>query len=300
MASPRRFASVVALALACQAARSEALNAVASQGDLAVPGRAAASSPADSGQPLLPGFLQEPRVESLRTSPVRLERDRTVLGVAWLEGRSVQSLAVFFAPFDGSTWGPAEQVAGPGPGSQTALAGAALSDGSAVLAWSRYDGEDDEIFWSRREPGGRWSPARRAHQDNSAPDITPTLAAVGKDLLLAWSRFEDGEYRVVLARLGTEGFLEAAPIGPPGAGFPFLKGEGNRALLLLREFRSPGWSVVELDRLGSVLRWAHWKTLRAERPGVESLPTGVRLHWEGETGTIPWHPATPPPVRPTP
>src|SRR5690606_27472122 len=113
-----------------------------------------------------------------------------------------------------------ERVAAPGPGSQLALSGAVLRDGSTMLVWSRFDGEDDEIFWSRHD-GRRWSaPARLAH-DNRVPDVTPVVAPLGDGAVVAWSRFGQGTYHLTTAHWSrAAGWSAGERTGPRGSVHP--------------------------------------------------------------------------------
>ncbi len=128
-----------------------------------------------------------------RRGAVLLAREGRLHGMAWLEGDGDRGLSVRAAAWDGERWGAPEAVSRIGPGSQLALTGAVLAKGSWVLAWSAFDGEDDEIVWSRRSAEGRWSPVRPVSEGNSVPDITPTLAAAGDGALIAWSRYDGNE-----------------------------------------------------------------------------------------------------------
>ena len=119
------------------------------------------------------------RIGAIRHDPQPLVADGELAGLAWLEGQDLRSLAVRFARWDGEGWERPRTIAAPGPGSQLALAAAQLADGSWLLAWSRFDGGDDEVVWSRSAgpDGASWSPPRRIAADNAVPDVTPALAA---------------------------------------------------------------------------------------------------------------------------
>jgi len=183
----------------------------------------------------------------LAASPVPLASEGRLLGLAWLAGPGLRQLGVRFASWDGSEWSASEVVAGPAPGSQLALQGTVLSDGSALLVWSAFDGQDDEIYWSSRE-NGRWSTAQRLGDDNRVPDITPAVAPLGDGALVAWSRYQDGEYRLVTSRLGADGWSRPEPAGPPGSLYPFLTPGGSGLLLTYRDARAGDWTVLDLDR----------------------------------------------------
>lgn len=207
-------------------------------------------------------------------------------GMAWLEGNDDRSLAVRAAEWNGHAWNAVEPVSRPGPGSQIALAGAVLSDGSWLLAWSAYDGEDHEIVWARRTAQG-WSPARPVSKGNAVPDITPTLAAAGTGALLAWSRYDGESYRLQLARFetgsGKDGsWKDERPIAPSGSFHPSFRGAPDHLYLLHQSALPNSWSVVELAPSGKVLRRSAALSALMERPVLsEDTEGGLRLRWLG-------------------
>lgn len=210
-----------------------------------------------------------------RRGPVFFVEDGTLQGMAWLEGNDDRSLAVRAAEWNGHAWKAVEPVSRPGPGSQIALAGAVLSDGSWLLAWSAYDGEDHEIVWARRTAQG-WSPARPVSKGNSVPDITPALAATESGALLAWSRYDGESYRLQLARFDSNTWKDERPIARSGSFHPSFQG-----LYLLHETAGPSsWSVLELAPSGKVLRRASALSALTERPVLtENSAGGLRLRW---------------------
>lgn len=204
---------------------------------------------------------------SLVGSPVPLAAGGELLGLAWLAGPDPQRLEVRFAPWTGggrpgdpadqelSGWGAPEVVAGAARGSQLALAGAVLRDGSALLVWSAYDGEDDEILWSLYS-GGRWSEPARLAEDNAVPDVVPAVAPLGSSsdggALAAWSRFDGREYTLVTARWTGEGWSAPEVAAPPGSLYPTLHAGGDGAALLYRDARRGAWAALRLDAAGRV------------------------------------------------
>lgn len=197
-------------------------------------------------------------------------------GLAWLEGETRESYAVRYSPWTGAGWGPVEAVAAPGPGSQLALGALAMGDGRLLLVWAGYDGEDDEILYALRGPDGRWSAPARVAEDNSVPDITPAVAAgAGAEggALVAWSRYDAGQYRIALARFDGERFRPARLVGRPGTLFPSFEAPGpaGEPRLLYRNARPPGWTLAELDRSGAV---THQYSVAARD---ERRPTSVRV-----------------------
>lgn len=218
---------------------------------------------------------------AVRDQPVPLVAGGHLLGLAWLEGSDSRSLAVYAAAWTGSSWGVAERVAAPGPGSQLALTGAVLEDGSWALAWSRFDGMDDEIFWTARQ-GGRWAAPARVSADNQVPDVLPALAAVGSGAVLAWSRYDGNDYRLVLARIEGGAVRGERMVGEAGSlDATFVAGAGSTRLLY-KSTAPNGWAVLELDRAGRITSRGLVETAERSRPVLVGEPGNLpRLRWPG-------------------
>lgn len=184
---------------------------------------------------------------ALVATPAPIVVDGRLVGMTWLAGDAPRQLAVRYAAWLGDGWGPSETVAAPGPGSQLAAAGAALPDGSILVVWSAFDGEDDEILWSLRS-GGSWSAAARVAADNAVPDITPALALDDGRPLAVWSRFDGKGYSLVLSRFASGSWSEPTPVAPTGSLFPRLRTSAEGLLVVYRDVPASGWSVVRLDR----------------------------------------------------
>jgi hypothetical protein len=173
-------------------------------------------------------------------------------------------------------------VAAPGPGSQLALATATLTDGRVLLAWARFDGRDDEIYWAVQEGSG-WSEAQPLSAD-STPDVTPALVATPRGALAAWTSFEDGQYRVAVARFDGRDWSAPQVVGAPGTLYPsFETADDSRTradnpLLLYRTARPRGWALLELTPDARPLRRAAAasRAPTAERPRVR-LDDGAPL-----------------------
>jgi hypothetical protein len=191
-------------------------------------------------------------------------------GVAWLEGDERRSYAVRWAPWTGSAFGAPVEVAPRGPGSQLALAGTALADGRILLVWAGFDGLDDEIWASLGTAGtdGAWSRPQRVGADNTVPDITPDVVAEGAGALVAWSRYENGEYRVRLARLAGSRFEELDAEGPGGSLYPTFAGAAEGPLVLYRDARADDWALAELTPGGSLATRARAAGPVDQRPSV--------------------------------
>ncbi len=215
----------------------------------------------------------------LRLEPVVLAAGGELRGLAWLEGDARGALAVRYARRIGAGWGPPRTVARPGPGSQLALAGTLLDDGSTLLAWTRFDGEDDEIFWSVGRDDA-WSAPRRLGAGNRVPDVTPALTAVAGGALAAWSRYDGSGYRTVVSRFDGTRWSTPRPIAATGSLYPsFAPAADGPALLLFRTAGPSGWGVVELDAEGALRRRARVSGGPADRPLVRTAPGGVELLW---------------------
>jgi hypothetical protein len=184
------------------------------------------------------------------------------------------------AAWTGTRWQAPERVSFPGPGSQLALTGAVLTDGSWLLAWSAFDGQDDEIVWSRRAAGA-WQPVKRLYPDNSVPDITPALAATADGgALIAWSRFDGHAYQLRMARFDRAGdgrWTGEHAAAPSGSLYPAFVG-GTRLLYLTAVPRA--WSVLDLDAAGRVLSRASIAAdATLDRPAVSFDGGQVRMRW---------------------
>ena len=221
---------------------------------------------------------------SLRRAPVLLVDGGRLAGLAWLEGDNITSLSVRSAAWTGRRWQPTQQVSHPGPGSQMALSGAVLDDGSWLLAWSAFDGTADEIVWSRRV-GGDWLPVRRVSERNLVPDIVPALTATpGGGALLAWSRYDGHGYRLRIARLEHGEWRGERAAGPSGSLFPVFLGEPDHPRLLYMDAYPRGWSVLDLDPAGRVRAKAKVSS-PLDRPVVSFEAGGeVRMRWPAQKG----------------
>lgn len=235
-----------------------------------------------------PGSSPAERVRS-RSNAVLLVRRGTLDGLAWLEGDSPREHTVWAAEWNGEGFARRRQIAGPGRGSQLALTGAALADGSWLLAWSSFDGEDDEIVY-RTRVDGEWQPIRR-RSDNRVPDITPRLAATAEGALLAWSVYDGNDYRLMLSRFASGGWDKPRAVGGAGSLYPtWLAGE-HAPRVLFFQARPRGWAVLELDGEGAVKRTAFVETAEADAPLVEASPESVTLSWAGvgrRSSRAPW------------
>jgi hypothetical protein len=215
-----------------------------------------------------------------RISPVALVDAGRLVGLAWLEGDAPRGLAVRSAAWDGSAWSAPVWVSRRGPGSQVALRGVVLKDGSWLLAWSAYDGEDDEVVWSRRT-SGVWSPAERISAPNTIPDVTPALVATRDGgAWIAWNRFESAGYRLLTARFEKGEWRHERTLAPAGSLYPkFLEDLGGNPALVYLQVQPRAWSLLTFDGTGRIEKRASVASSE-ERPAVTFEADGyVRLRW---------------------
>lgn len=213
-----------------------------------------------------------------RRGPVLLVDGGRLAGIAWLEGDDDRSLSVRAALWTGKGWQTPERVSFQGPGSQLALTGAVLADGSWLLAWSAFDGHDDEIVWARRV-GDAWQPVARLSANNAVPDITPALAATPDGgALIAWSRYDDRSYQLRMARFDSSGggrWRDERPAAASGSLYPTFLGSSR---LLYHDAWPSGWSVLDLDAAGRVKARASVAS-PPDRPAVSFAGSTVRMRW---------------------
>ena len=182
------------------------------------------------------------------------------MGLVWLEGSDASALGVRAAAWNGTGFSAAEWVSPPLDGSQLALSGAVLADGSWLLAWSAFDGSDDEILWSRRD-GATWTAPARLHPDNRVPDITPAVAATARGAVAAWSRYDGGSYRGRVMRFdASAGWRDEERLGGAGSVFPFFAVDDSASgpLLVFREGVEGRWDLIELGGRGEVRSRTQW------------------------------------------
>lgn len=228
-----------------------------------------------------------PSGQPLRHEPAPLVDKGQLAGLAWIEGSAVRQTAVYASLWSGADWAQAELVSPVGPGTQIALRGTVLADGTWLLVWSAWDGNDDEIVWSRRVDG-RWSQPRPLHRPNDHPDIVPTIVSTGRGALVAWSSSDGSTYRVRLAAFEDVGWRELELPFPAGSVRPALTATEEGALLLYRTVVPPSWTLLGLDQRGTPLRRAVLEHETTFRPGL--APRAGRapaFEWPGEEVATP-------------
>ena len=204
-------------------------------------------------------------------------------GLAWLEASRPRGQEVWLAPWRDGGFEPSVRLVADGPGSQTALDAAVLADGSWLLVWCAFDGEDDELVWRQRQANGNWV-GGRVSPDNGVPDITPRLLVTRDGAAVAWSRYDGRVYRVRTARFEEGRWSDEDWAGPPDSLYPEWTGD-NETLLYLEgatrtwtaagpastlrfEAATPATPVLDRDSTSGLLRalWPGTSGWRAE-PG---------------------------------
>ncbi len=161
-------------------------------------------------------------------------------GLAWLEANRPRGQEVWLAPWRDGAFEPAVRLVADGPGSQTALDAAVLGDGSWLLVWCAFDGEDDELVWRRRQADGSWV-GGRVSADNGVPDITPRLRVTRDGAAVAWSRYDGRVYRVRTARFEDGSWSNEVWAGPPDSLYPEWAGDDT---LLYLEGATRTWTAA--------------------------------------------------------
>jgi lysophospholipase L1-like esterase len=206
-------------------------------------------------------LLQPPALSpgAQRAEMTPLVEDGHLAGAVWLEGSDRASFAVLYAAWKGTTWGTPRIVSAGSSGSQLALTTARLADGSWMLAWSAFDGHDDEIVWSQGRAGVWTAPHRLT--DNPVPDITPTVAAAGSGALIAWNQLAGDGYRLVVSRFEGDSATWGAPaaVTAGGALYPTFVASPRADRLRLvysavRDGEPARWEALETDLDGHPMR----------------------------------------------
>ena len=222
-----------------------------------------------------------PQRYPLRLRPILMVRQEDFEGLAWLEGVDLTSLSVRTANRSGNDWGEISIIAPPARGSQTGLTGTVLEDSTWLIVWSAFDGEDDEILWSRGS-ADRWQKAQRLGHNNRVPDITPAVVAVDGGALLAWSRVVKGHYQVMMSRFDGTDWTPPQDLGPPGSLEPGFVARDSTMLLVYRLAWPRAWAVADLRSSGRIERWSTVAEESGTRPVVRDFSdSSLELIWPG-------------------
>jgi hypothetical protein len=116
------------------------------------------------------------------------------------------------------------------------------------------------------------------------PDVLPALGAVGNGAVLAWSRYDGNDYRLMLARLDGKRVRDERPVGEAGSLDATFAPEAEGSLLLYKSTRPAGWSVLELDRAGRITARGLVETAERSRPLLVAGAGAPRLRWASGGG----------------
>lgn len=229
--------------------------------------------------------------------------------VLWLEGSEIRRSEVRFASWQNGAISEPKTLSLRGIGTQTALSVTPLSDGSWLAVWTAFDGHDDEILWSRYRQdatggSGQWSAPAPLAANNQVPDITPRVVATEAGALVAWSRFDGRDYRVMVAHFSDKPLSDKTLSDKTGGGQPTdssvttanpwseplaVGGRGTvypeflptaSPTLAFRQAVPAGWTLLRLDADGNPLAEAHQPTDEKSVPFVQSLDDQkVALQW---------------------
>lgn len=220
---------------------------------------------------------------SLAWWPLPIVHRSELVGLVWLEGNQIDRLSVLGARWLDDSWSTPVVISPPGVGSQAGLSATVLAGGSWLLAWTRWDGEDDEIVWSLGD-GDRFSRPALVAGGNAVADILPSVLAEGRGALIAWSQEQGNRYALQMARFDGRKWQ---PIDTPhtAAVAPQLvrRGEATWLSLWANDARGSEWvlSRIDGDRLSTVDRVRG----SSARPAVVSSDDGApRLRSAGPGG----------------
>jgi hypothetical protein len=141
-------------------------------------------------------------------------------------------------------------------------------------------------MWSVHTGEG-WSEPLGVAGDSPGPDITPSVSATDHGAILAWSRFDGGQYRLALAAYRDGAWSDPVLAHTPSGLYPgFVRGAATPILSYLEvsETAPRRWVVSELDVAGRrVVASAGVPSGQAERPVIVALGAdGVRFGWQAE------------------
>ncbi len=202
-------------------------------------------------------------------------------GLAWLEGADLKSLSVRFSHRQSSEWSDVVEIAPATRGSQSGLTATVLADGSWLLVWAAFDGNDDDLFFSQIVGESISRPAR-VLRNNGVPDIMPSLIASDTGALLAWSQLEEGHYRVKVSYFDGGAWSGSRTHGPPGAQRAELIRHNDDLRLVYQQAWPRGWNVSEIDGLGRTERRAEFPVSSHRRPALtRSIGGTLEMRWPG-------------------
>jgi len=227
--------------------------------------------------------LPAPQVEGAKLSnqPIAMIQDGVLVGLVWAAGADMRSLAIWAAEWLHGKWGEPELVSPQGPGSQVAPRAVVLDDSSWLVVWAAFDGEDDEIVWSRRETG-EWTKPSRVAEDNAVPDITPRLLSIDGGAILFWSWYDGNDYRMRSSRFLGGKWTAPKSFGEKGSLYPSVIQTADGGMLLYKTVEPASWTVLAFDSQGAPSRQAVVDSDTEDRPMVVvDAARGALLRWQG-------------------
>lgn len=226
--------------------------------------------------------------DAVTYAPTPVMERGALTGLVWIEGFAPNQTRVLAADWTGAGWSQPIAVSKFGPGTQIALDVTRLGDGSLLAVWAAYDGEDDEIVWSRKDAlgDGSWSEPRPITA-NSVPDVTPTLHATQDGAVVAWSGYDGNDYRIQMSHLTDGTWSAPSLLEGKGAVWPvFQEMDNGQAALTWRQAVPRTWMAAAVD--GDKLLWTapadQPSAQVAGRPLATAKDGAVRLLWPVGTG----------------
>lgn len=213
------------------------------------------------------------------------------LGGGWLVWNEDEGL--FYSRREGDAWSPKREI-DTSPSTRDRSPSLAVDPQGVVwLAWSGFDGSDEEIFFSRWEEGG-WEKAQQVNRDDASHDLydeSPHLAIGGDGRpWLVWVGYGGGlDDEIFYSRWEGEGWSEEGLVSADdpssdlmptlaidGRGRPWVawSGEyGGKSGVLYSRWEGEGWSPEGLVDIPSSL-------LGGGEPALAIGPRGEpRLAW---------------------
>ncbi len=150
---------------------------------------------------------------------------------------------LYAARWDGRRWSDPEPLPS-APGEPMAPAITIDKRGRPVVVWAAGDGNDAEVWLSRRSDAARWS-TPIALSDNEVPDIQPSIArtAAGR-LLVAWSSYTPVGYEIHASGERGGAFVAPRTLSPAPATSPEVI-EGGHGEVLWSRPRPGGGSRLQ-------------------------------------------------------
>jgi len=216
-------------------------------------------------------------------------------GRAWVvwSGSTGIDDRLFYARWEGDGWSPPRVVHTTASVRNHSPTLAADGDGTLWLVWVGFDGNDEEIFFSRWEGEG-WEPERRLNtddQDSALYDVSPSMAIDGQgNPWVVWVGYEAWlDEEIFFAHWEGDGWSQEGRVSGDDAtpdlmpiaaidknGLPWVAWTGKyreEYEVLYSHWDGNGWSEEELVETTSLLK--------GEEPALFSNPTGgLKIVWK--------------------